>query len=73
MFGVVFFADSFCRMVRTVLLLIAFVSVACFSSVSTTELATSCQRGVGCTQVVNPPCVIRYVRGPSFSMVSPQK
>ena len=38
---------------------------------NTTVLDVSCQRGVGCTQVVKPPLVIWYLRGPSFSIVSP--
>ena len=33
----------------------------------------SCQRGVGCTQVVKPPLVILYFFGPIFSIVSPWK
>ena len=37
------------------------------------ESDASCQRGVGCTQVVKPPFVILYFLGPIFSMVSPKK
>ncbi len=49
------------------------VSSACSSSVSVTDPDVSSQRGVGCTQVVNPPRVILYFFGPSFSISSPQK
>ena len=47
--------------------------MACSSSVNVTESETSSQRGVGCTHVVKPPWVMRYVLGPSFSIDSPQK
>ncbi len=30
---------------------------------------TISQRGVGCTQVVKPPFVMRYLSGPIFSIV----
>ena len=36
-----------------------FFRTARFSSVSVTEFATISQRGVGCTQVVKPPWVMR--------------
>ena len=50
-----------------------FVITARLSSVSVTVPATISQRGVGWTQVVKPPLVMRYVVGPIFSIVSPQK
>ena len=52
---------------------IALRSMVYSSRFSTTVDEWSSQRGVGCTQVVKPPFVIRYFFGPVFWMVSPKK
>ena len=48
-------------------------SIVYSSRFSTTVAEWSSQRGVGCTQVVKPPFVMRYFFAPVFWMVSPKK